>query len=487
MGIKRTVLLVVGVAVMLVGLNITTKVFNPPQKAFNIKEINYYPKDFTWLNFWSQWPLAKQQMDDDLDKIQELGANTVRIFIHPFVFGYPEVETKYLDYLDEALSLLDAHQLKAHVTLFDLWWSWNDIEGSQTWMTSVVEPFRNDPRILIWELQNEVDLEKDHIRDWVQVMFPALKELAGNTLSTVSVIGVEWLDDVKKLTAPNSPEIYSLHWYPSRLLLSQKLPADLERAFDLIGDAELLIGEFGFNTYTLAEEFQANMYRDILYYANQKGIKHLGAWTFSDFPETAIEKKEEQHFGLFRLDGTPKPAAMILKDAFHGHFPASPTPVMLSNTSFERVNPLSMRLDNWQPWDVNWTMQNRFEQDCTTAYEGACSVQLFSTSGVPVGLYTTSAVPVGSNTGYGLKGVLKTQNLDGWAQIVMSWLDAEGNRIGDTRSQSFYEANASEWTDISIEKTKPLPGARFVQIYVQMMSTHENSIVWFDDLQIILP
>jgi len=460
----------------------------------SIKEISYYPRDYAWEKFWQEWPRAKLQMDGDLDRIQALGANTVRLFLHPHTWGYPEPAAKYLDYFEEALALIEAHGLKAHVNLFDCWWSWQDLSGSQTWLAAVVQPHRNDPRIALWELQNEValDLLQDDkwvVRDWVQATFSYLKQQAGDTPSTVSVSNVEWLDDIRDLTDPDTPDVYSLHWYPSEFSWTEPFPSVLDRARQLIGQAELLLGEFGYNTYTLSEESQTNLYRDVLYHAHRKGVVHLGAWTLNDFPSGTVQcgghvpLPAEWYFGLYRPDGSPKPAATVLEAAFKDNPPSHPSPAIVLNSSFEDLNPNSGQVDNWRPWDENWSGGQTFVQDCTTAHTGRCSAKVQGSGGVAAGLYALPALPVEPGRRYSLQGYLRTENLDGWARIVLAWFDSQEQWLNaDTGSRLITDPNLSQWTPARIDEAASPSGAAYVQEYAQMYSISAASCVWFDDV-----
>jgi hypothetical protein len=488
MKVKSFVISVLTISLVLASATPTT---GGPAPEPPLREISYYPRDYAWLNFWPNWPNAKGPMEDDLHKIRELGANTVRIFLHPSVDYYPRLDPQFPNYFEEALALIDRYGLKAHVNLFDCWWSWDDIAGSKTWLSAIVQPHQNDPRIAIWELQNEVPLNQQVVRDWVQEMFPYLKQQAGNTPATVSVSvvdnvdNVEWLGDIKDLTSPNTPDIYSLHWYPSSVITwTTSLPAVLDRAGELIGSDELLLGEFGYETYTLSVTSQAFLYRDVLYYARQKGIDHLGAWTLNDFPEDTTQcnnsipaSDAERHFGLYRLDSSPKPAAAILRAAW-GRF-------RVLNSSFEAINPNSGQVENWRSWDENWSGQQTFVQTDTTPFTGhhAVIVQAVATE-TALGLYNDPALPVELGRCYNLEGYVKTENLDGWAQIVLAWFDSNGKWLGNTRSPPITEVNLPQWTQIGIDKALPLPGAVYVQVYAQMRSSRSDSSVWFDDITI---
>ena len=104
---------------------------------------------------WSRFdPTA---IDRDFARIRALGANTVRIFIQPPVFGFPTVRPVMADRLSEVIGLAAKHSLRVHLTLFDWWSRYTDINGSKEWVSSLLSRYRDDPRIVVVELQNEVD------------------------------------------------------------------------------------------------------------------------------------------------------------------------------------------------------------------------------------------------------------------------------------------------------------------------------------------
>jgi hypothetical protein len=463
-----------------------------------LRDISYYPKGYAWQEMWNHWPDAKIEMDQDLDRITALGFNTVRIFLHPDAIGYPTPDPTQLVNFEEALALIDAHGLKAHVNLFDCWGQWDEVDKSKTWLMAIVAPHRDDPRIALWELKNEVifDLSKPEYqmtRDWVQALFPLLKAQVGNTPVTVSVYDVEWLDDVKDLTGATPPDIYSLHWYPDNLYSwTDAFPAKIDRARQLIGQADLLIGEFGLSTYAYSDALQADLTRDVLYYADQKGITNLGFWTLNDFPANTliccvIPKDEQWYYGLYRTDGTQKPAASILQAAFQGNPPSSPSPRRILNPSFEDLSPYSGYLDNWWPWDGNWTGQHWEVQNCTIAHSGSCSAKLHGSSGVDVGLHKSPpALIIDPEQHYSLEGWVRTENLGGPACIAFSWFDDQNDWIdGEDATSCVTDPNLTEWTRITINNATPPPDAIYAEVFVKMFSNNSDSHVWFDDVNLI--
>jgi hypothetical protein len=97
------------------------------------------------------------------------------------------------------------------------------------------------------------------------------------------------------------------------------------------GDRPLLIGEFGMSTArdlqhgveealrpkigdapgTEAE--QARLYAVVLAAAEKDRVAGVLPWCLYDYP---IKDPNESHFGLVRGDGSLKPAAQVLRDAY---------------------------------------------------------------------------------------------------------------------------------------------------------------------------
>jgi hypothetical protein len=99
----------------------------------------------------------------------------------------------------------------------------------------------------------------------------------------------------------------------------------------LAGSTPLLIGETGYstdpsNTYwvgsgqttSLQELAQSYFLAYVEQAAKSAGLPPAGVWTLNDFPALGGLSATEQHFGLYRLDGTAKPGAAELKSLFTG-------------------------------------------------------------------------------------------------------------------------------------------------------------------------
>ena len=81
----------------------------------------------------------------------------MRIFVQPSVFGFPTVHPVMASRLSEVIELAAKHSLRVHLTLFDWWSQYTDIDGSKEWVPLLLSRYRDDPRIAVVEPQNEVD------------------------------------------------------------------------------------------------------------------------------------------------------------------------------------------------------------------------------------------------------------------------------------------------------------------------------------------
>lgn len=292
----------------------------------DLKEVNYYPAFDAWTYMWSRFdPTA---IDRDFARIHALGANTVRIFIPPPVFGFPAVRPVMADRLSEVIRLAAKHSLRLHLTLFDLWSRFTDIHGSKEWVSSLLSRYRDDPRIAVVELRNEIDPQKPGAIAWTTTMLPYLSTVMPGTLRTVSIASVppKFFALLVHELKNSPPDFWDYHYYGpagnARSLLS-KIKA-------LAAPRPLLVGETGYSTYGMPagqaaqKQAQAAYYRVVFTAAAALGLPTPVPWALNDFAPGAIppgqiaDNPAQYHYGLFQLNGAPKPAATVVSGAFHG-------------------------------------------------------------------------------------------------------------------------------------------------------------------------
>jgi len=293
----------------------------------DLKEVNYYPAAGGHTYMWSRFDPTV--IDRDFARIRALGANTVRIFIMPSVFGFPAVRPIMADRLSEVIGLAAKHSLRVHLTLFDWWSQYTDIHGSKEWVSSLLSRYRGDPRIAVVELQNEIYPRNRAAVAWVKRMLPYLSTVMPGTLRTVSTAsvptGVFALFTHELRNSP--PNFWDYHYYGP--------PGDaysvLSRINALAAPRLLFVGETGYSTdgvpgdQAAQDQAQAAYYRAIFTAAAALRLPTPAPWILNDFspgaipPDSPAARNPAQYgFGLFQLNGTPKPAADVVRRAFSG-------------------------------------------------------------------------------------------------------------------------------------------------------------------------
>jgi len=294
----------------------------------DLKEVNYYPAAGGWTYMWSHFdPTA---IDRDFARIRALDANTVRIIIQPSAFGFPAVRPVMADRLSEVIGLAAKHSLQVHLTLFDWWSQFSDIDGSKEWVSSLLSRHRGDPRIAVVELQNEVSPQNHAAVAWVTTMLPYLSTVLPGTLRTVSTGSVPaevFAMFIHELRS-SPPDFWDYHYYGP----AEDAYSLLSRIKTLAAPRPLLVGETGYSTdgtpgdQAAQEQAQAAYYRAVFTAAAALRLPPAAPWTLNDFSPGAIppsggtaDEPAQYGFGLFKLNGTAKPAAAVVRSAFSGN------------------------------------------------------------------------------------------------------------------------------------------------------------------------
>jgi hypothetical protein len=290
----------------------------------NLKEVNYYPAAGAWTYMWSHFDPAA--IDRDFARIRALDANTVRIVIQPSVFGFPVVHPVMANRLSEVIGLAAKHSLRVQLTLFDWWSRFSDVGGSKYWVSSLLSRYRDDPHIAVVELQNEFNPQNRDAVAWVNTMLPYLSTVMPGTLRTVSTGSVP-PEDFALLThelKSSPPDFWDYHYYgPAGNAYSV-----LSRVRALASPRPLFVGETGYSTtgnpgdQAARNNAQRTFYRAVFSAAAALRLPAPAPWTLNDFSPRAIppgqtaDSRAQYGYGLFQLNGTPKPAAAVVRRAF---------------------------------------------------------------------------------------------------------------------------------------------------------------------------
>ena len=448
----------------------------------SLKLISYYPSQAAWTNMWTRWDPT--QIDADFARIAALHANAVRIIIPPTVFGYPTPAPVMQAHLAQAVSLAASHGLRVQLTLFDWWNAYGDLAGSDAWSAAVLAPYHDDRRIAFVELQNEINTAGPAGLVWARHELPVVKAEAGTVPVTVSVFGLGALRTLKTGLAATPPDFYDLHYYdgPGPAL------ATFRAAAAIVAPAPLFIGETGYSTTqgpvsgtAGAEAAQAAYLRAVEWAARAAGLPLAGVWTLNDFapaamPSAVADPGKQGGFGLYRTDGTPKPAAAAVAALF-----GAGTIDTSMNGGFEEGSGIDPSA--WQRFRPD---EGQFLWDHSVAHSGQSSVQLSATTGDSAGTagwfttpITTISSPGGSFTATAwAKGAAAT----GFNRVAIAWFSASNTYLGQAESPGL-PAGTTGWSQLGVTARAPA-GAAYAEVHLK--SSHNRGAVWFDDVTFAL-
>ena len=165
------------------------------------------------LEMWQADTFDLPTIDRELGWAQGLGMNTMRVFLHNLL--WKQDSAGFLRRMDQFLAVADKHHIRIMFVLLDSVWDPNPHLGKQreprphvhnsgwvqapgdkmlhepsTWnkelkpyVTGVIEHFRNDPRIVIWDLMNEPDNDSAQYKD---------QESGNRAESALRLLKLEW-------------------------------------------------------------------------------------------------------------------------------------------------------------------------------------------------------------------------------------------------------------------------------------------------------
>jgi hypothetical protein len=440
-------------------------------KVRTARTINYYPSDAGWSAMWTRFDPVR--VDEDLARAAELGADNVRVVVFPQVFGFPEPDPAYLAKLDKFVSIADSHAMTVKLTLFDWWSRYSDRQGSATWANAVIGRYADDRRVLTVELKNELSPDDAPAVRWVRRLIPEVRRTAPAMPLTVSVnSGPGGLAEIKAALSGTPLDYFDYHFYGAS---EQALP-ELRQASAVAAPTPLVIGETGLSTAASSPGEQAAYLARVFRAAALAGVESVAPWTLSDFAAGAIPSNAavslmpaQYRYGLYRTDGTAKPAASVVHAAWSGEGP----PDDVLDLSFEQ-DPAD------SPWRDNLPEHGVAESDDQVVHDGFQSVRFSGTGrdrrGLP-SLRISPITPVQGGQIWHAAAWTRGEDATGTTEIALSWFDARGRWIGQNVSDQLPDGT-TDWTELSVDAVAP-PEATGVQLHLK--SGDNDGTVWFDE------
>jgi len=251
----------------------------------NLKVVSYYPSANSWEYMW----LISSTMENELE---------------------------------QTITMADKHGLRVWLNLFDVGFTqWSDTTGSKQWATDVLTPFQADTRVAVVEVRNEVDPAQAAQMTWAQALIPYVRAQTQGIPVAISICGCDnagSLTTLKNNLSNAQPDLYSFHYYASTG--GSPLETQWQSAAYVFGRVKAavapipaVVGETGFSTASGTEDQQTLFWQTMATASRTAGLSPPGVWALNEF---STNTAEQNHFGLYRTDGSAKPAASAVSSMF---------------------------------------------------------------------------------------------------------------------------------------------------------------------------
>jgi hypothetical protein len=298
--------------------------FTLDEMPFVIRGVNYYPPQAPWRHFLID--STPDEFTHDLNLIQSAGLNAIRIFLwYGGLFACPGSgivpNVAAFARLDSLFHAAAEHGLRVLVTLNDLpdlfqhpLYTEADLPAVQT--DFIVMRYLNEPAILAWDLRNEGDIDyirgyahRSDVSAWLDRMSVDVRAHDPNHLITAG-----WEED-SGVTVEDVDFVSFHHWTTADALHSRVV------ALRAVTKKPIVVEEIGYSAATAGETNQADYLKDALQTAEADQVGGWIVWqAFDTLPQWACNPPDcpgadsaEYHFGLWRTDGSPKPAAQAVQ------------------------------------------------------------------------------------------------------------------------------------------------------------------------------
>lgn len=286
--------------------------------------VNYYPLATPWRAFWDNFDA--EVLAADFDRVRNLGGNTIRVFLTYEEFADPKIAKESLPQLAQLLDLAQSNGMQVIPTLFDLKPSFSPGSWAKDviYLENVLSVLATSPAVSFVDLKNEADLdfiahEESEIRAWLRSMVGVVRELAPDV-----PVSVGWSKSEAAVNLTDVLDVISYHEFGSH----SEVASGYESVRAASGDLPIVVSEIGASSYELALGFpgsqqgQADLLRDRL--AALETAEGILVWTLFDFPHvdssvigaSPWRKRLQGAYGLFQTDGSEKPAARAVRQAF---------------------------------------------------------------------------------------------------------------------------------------------------------------------------
>ena len=300
-------------------------------KIVKLKGTNFqtpYHAHFFFERFDFDW------VERGMEQVEALGMNCVRQLIGPKHGDYVAAFAQYLDIASKHGVRVYGipgwpHKYADERTLED--------KENLEFLKNLIQPVKDDPRVLAWDMTNEPDWvshdawqwdqdreEADRRLRWFRRMIESIKEIDSNhPISVGATFNYSfWMPD-KPFTLESIVDFVDFHYY-RRNNRSHWL-GDRIRETKEHTDKPILVGEFGFPTDPdfhihgepeHNEELQHEAYERYITDIAAEDIVGFIQWALTDCISGDPDNPQEGTYGIVHMDLRWKPAAGLIKNIY---------------------------------------------------------------------------------------------------------------------------------------------------------------------------
>jgi hypothetical protein len=450
--------------------------------------VNYFPSGAGWQYMWTRW--EPDQINHDFATMADMGANSVRITVFPGVMGFPVPSPLMESRLSRIVDLARSHGLKVQFSLFDQFTDFADISGSLTWARDILASLHGKSDIAFIDLRNELDapstIGNPQVYRWIDALLPAVEDDAHRVPVTLSVTTPPHITAMRAALGVE-PDFWDLHYYSSDGLAYETF----EEAIRAAARRPVFVGETGFATAEddappglpaggpSLEAYQAHYYQVVEQAALSLGLGAAAPWTLYDFSRAAIpsqQQPDQYAFGLLDQDGTPKPAAAVIRQLFRSGNVSDG----FNNDFSQAVTTAQGKLPAvWRLWEPG---QARFALDPAVGHDAPGSARISGSGGTDGGVPAFYTVPVQPQVipgdPYRATAWVRGRRATGTTVVNISWFNSQGVFMSGSDSASLGPGD-TDWTELEATGVAP-PRAAFAEIWLK--SARDSGTVWFDDV-----
>lgn len=293
--------------------------------------LNYYPASAPWSKFWSEYP--REEVRSDLNLINDLGANSVRIFLNHDYFTNPATKDMAHKRLADFMDLCAENNIKAIVTLFDLRsdYRFANWSSDSLHIGEVIETIGNHKSLLAIDLKNQADLDFDSqgeplVLSWLEAMTLSVREHSPRVAVTIG-----WSDAKQASNLSELLDLVSYHDYNK----PDGFSARFKSVQAAIGIKPIFVTEIGSSRWSLLKFGEGSPKAQATRLQKQldqlTGASGVFVWTLHDFEDVPTNivghrpwrRNQQKIFGIIDPAGNPLPSGEIFQ-TFNATFLSTP-------------------------------------------------------------------------------------------------------------------------------------------------------------------